>query len=89
MYLLKPSFGCSAYGSSQVLLSKCVGSVAPWEGLPSRPSSEAAFDCLRLRGRIYKAIRGWLLPVLDLKVSWRDYTANCGLVTFITEPGMI
>lgn len=89
VYLLKPSFGCTTYGSSQVLLSKCVGSVAPWERLPSRPSSEAAFDCLRLPGRIYKAICGWLLPVLDLKESGRDYTAYCGVVTLITEPGAI
>lgn len=87
MNLLKPSFGCIAYGSSQVLLSKCVGSVALWEGLPSGLSSEAAFDCLRLPGRIYKVIRRWLLPVLDLKVSGRDYTANHSLVTLITEPG--
>ena len=46
VYLLRLPFGCTTYWPSQVLLScslalalGCVGSVAPWEGLPCRPSS--------------------------------------------------
>lgn len=56
----------------------CVGSVAPWEGLPCRPSPGAAFDCLWLSGRSYKAIRRWLLPTLNLEASGRNHSVSRG-----------
>lgn len=41
----------------------------------SRSRSATAFDCSGQPGRSYKAIRRWLLPVLILAASRRDYTA--------------
>lgn len=96
VYLLRPPFGCTAYGTSQVLLchvqvpaSLWIGSVAPWKELLSRLTSATDFDYSGLPDGSYMAIHGWLLPMLDLKVCWRDNAASPGLVTPSTEPRLV
>lgn len=83
MYFLRPIFRHAVYGASQVVLHcglmsafRCVGSEALWEGFPFRSRSAAAFDCSGLRGRSYKVIRKWLLPMLVLEASERDHAAS-------------
>lgn len=81
--LPRPFFGCAVCETNQVVFyyglklpTSCAGSGASWKCLQCRPRSAAAYDWSRAVGRSYKEIRGWLLPMLDLEVHERGYTAN-------------
>lgn len=53
--------------SGMKLISWCVLSGFSWEGLPRRPILDLTVTGVGLAGRNYKAMCGWLLPVLDLE----------------------
>lgn len=55
-----------------MLVSGCVGSAAPWDGLSCRPGSAAA--CLPSRS--YKVIHYWLLTMLDQEACASGHVVN-------------
>lgn len=96
MCLLRSSFGYAACGDSQIVLScgvmqacSFIGSVVPWEGLLYRSSQLLPMNSLGLPGRNYKAIRGWLLPIMDLEAQERGHVGNRGLLPTISGLGQL
>lgn len=83
--LLRPSFGCTICGANQVVFlcglkpaSRCVVSGFSWLWLSCRPISALPVSRPRLPDRIYKAICGWMLSVLDLEAYGGGFAVNEG-----------
>lgn len=95
MCLLRPNFGCAAYGVNQVVLccglkptSICIGSSIPWEHLPCRPRSIAACD---QSGATWQELQNYLLFVACAgpEMCKRGHTTNQGQVPSVLGLGQL